>query len=186
MWRDREIHMKEHLNNAFFEKIFSNRRYMQKLRKTSHNQYVNMVKGMIGYIPDLMINNEIRQTDLAIALYMMAFDMKMVFPVASKVKNWGYDGSGINCDEIQFDSNKITNHRNFDFTQQVIDTNYGFGDIGVCINVSDIEMNHILDKFFCISSKELLRADVAYLLSHIIGLENTRKLVKITDKGRMK
>lgn len=186
IWRDREYEIRKYINNNFFKKLYLNKKYMKKLRRVSHNQYANMVKGMLGYTSDLIMNNVIRENDLAMAIYMMAFDLEVIYPTISKVRNWGYDGSGVNCGEIHFDKNKSINHRNFNFDKQTIDTECEFEYIKETYNVGNDETDQLVDGFFRISNKEVFRTDVVYLLSHIIGLENTRKLVKITDKGRMK
>jgi hypothetical protein len=177
IWRDKDIELRKQLNGELFEQIFKNKKFMSELRKISYNQYANMVKGMLGYTPDLYRNGKLRQIDLSIAIYMILKNMKMVYPKESMVRNWGFDGSGVNCGEIIYDDKKVLNHRNFDYRIQYIDLNNEFLDVRETKNTSFEDTNQKLDKFFSISKKELLRTDMAYILSQIIGLNLMRKVV---------
>lgn len=177
MWKNKEKHMREYLNRVYFEDLYRNRNYMGKLQKTSKNQYSNMVKGMLGYTPDIFQRGCIREVDLTFALYMQAFQMKVVFPVISKVRNWGYDGSGVNCNQVEFADNQNVNHRNYRFDMQKIDTDEEFNEIIEEKKLSLDDINRLLNTFFQIDSKEYWKVKIAYWLSRIWGLSVCRKLI---------
>ncbi len=177
MWKKKEDTMRQYLNRSFFEKIYMNKEYMKNLKKASINQYANMVKGILGYTPDLFLDNCIREVDLAFALYMQAFQMKMVFPVISKVRNWGYDGSGVNCGEIKYNAGENVTHRNFSFEMQELDESLSFEEIMEESSLKEEEINAMLDTFFFIGKRERIKVRVAYMVSRIIGLKRTRRLI---------
>ena len=58
-----------------------------------------------GYLGDIYINS-----------FLHSRDIYCVFPKVSKVRNWGHDGSGINCGKASTKFGKL-------FTNQVIDSN---------------------------------------------------------------
>jgi hypothetical protein len=97
------------------------------------------------------------------------------------VRNLGFDGSGVNCGEIIYDDKKPLNHRNFDYRSQPIDLSNEFVDVIEAKNTSCEDINKKLDKFFSISKTELIKTDIAYMLSQIIGLNHMRKLVGNTS-----
>lgn len=181
MWKTKEEQMRKYLTRDYFEKLYKDGKYMNKLLKTSANQYANMVKGMLGYTPDMFYKGQIRELDLVFALYMQAFDMNMIFPVTSKVRNWGYDGSGVNCDSVMTKTDDNINHRNFNFENQKVDDNQKFDELIEENILTQQQINELMSKYFIISKKELYRTKIAYYVSRIIGLNNMRKIIGNKD-----
>lgn len=177
MWRKKEDDMRSCLNRSFFEKLYTDKKYINTLKKVSFNQYANMVKGMLGYTADLFYNGEIREVDLAFGLYMVALGLKMIYPVESKVRNWGYDGSGVNCGKLKFEDNEKITHRNFRFEMQHLDQNEEFQIIKETTNITISEVNKRLDGFFFNETKEKFRTDIAYIVSRILGMNRTRRII---------
>jgi hypothetical protein len=136
-----------------------------------------MVKGMLGYTADLFYNGEIREVDLAFGIYMVALGLKMIYPVESKVRNWGYDGSGVNCGKLKFEDNEKITHRNFRFEMQHLDQNEEFQIIKETTNITISEVNKRLDGFFFNETKEKVRTDIAYNVSRILGMNRTRRII---------
>lgn len=177
MWKCKENEMRKYLNKAFFEKLYYNGRYMRNLRKLSRNQYANMIKGMLEYTPDLILNGQIREVDLAFGLYMIAHEKKVVYPVISKVRNWGYDGTGVNCGEIVVRHNEKMNHRNYQFETQALDDKEHFKEITEETVISQEQINKLLDDYFSIPQKEFIKTKLAYDFSRVIGIKRIQKII---------
>ena len=177
MWKRKEDRMREHLNKPFFNKIYFDSGYMKGLPRLSRNQYVNMIKGMLGYTSDLIINDQIREVDLAFGLYMIADRKKVIYPVVSKVRNWGYDGTGVNCGKVQAKQNDKMSHRNFQFENQILDAEDVFSEIIEETEISQGQINKLLDSYFSIPKKEYLKAKAAYALSRIVGIKNVQRII---------
>ena len=177
MWKCKEDRMREHLNKSFFSKLYIDNKYMKNLLKVSRNQYVNMIKGMLEYTPDLLLNDQIREVDLAFGLYMIADKKKMIYPVISKVCNQGHDGTGVNCKKIQVKENDIINHRNFQFEKQVMDEEERFPEIVEETEVTQEQINELLERYFLIPEKEYVKTKMAYIFSRIIGIKNVQKMI---------
>ena len=75
MWRKKETKMREALNMQYFCQLYHDKKYMKNLCEVSSNQYANMVKGMLKYTKDLVIDGNLREVDLAFGLYMFAKHM---------------------------------------------------------------------------------------------------------------
>jgi hypothetical protein len=151
---------------------------MKALRNSAPNQYCNFVKGMLGYTALIENDDEVWKMDLTYGLYMFSHSKKMIFPLISKVRNWGYDGSGVNCDVIDFDPNKPITHRNFGFLCQDLDTGNACIDISCVSKVDNRLIISQVNEFFSISTRELLRCRMAYILSRIVGIDTMRKIWK--------
>lgn len=170
------------INMDTFTKMYHNISKMRKLRKISVNQYCNFVKAFLEYTPDLVNNGEIRRVDLAYGLYMFFYDYSMVFPKESKVRNWGYDGSGINCDsQIRMNSDMKQGeiyYRNYDYSSQKVDLNSIFGILSIALEDNENILNQKLNHFFKISKKEEIVTVLTYYFSLLIGRERMTNTVK--------
>ncbi len=170
--------MRDSMNKNWLYNLYKDSHNMRILRKIAPNQYCNFVKGMIGYTTPLEKNNEVWKMDLTYGLYMFSNDKKMVFPVISKVRNWGYDGTGVNCDVMDYNPEKPVTHRNFGFDCQKLDERAECGEIRL---VSESESEAIIKRvntYFGVPTKEVLKCRLAYAVSRIVGIETMRKIWK--------
>lgn len=167
---DRDITMSN------FSTVYHDRKMMNRLRKASVNQYGNFVKGMLQYTGDEVIRDgEIRKLDLTYGLYMFFNGYKMVFPVVSKVRNHGFDGSGENCG-VQGQQGK-DNYREYDFARQKIDLNEEFVLKCAESDMESIDWNERLSRFFTVPKMEMYRTMAAYYLSLVLGVKTVTKLI---------
>lgn len=67
-----------------------------------------------------------RTTDVAMRIYLAVKGKYVVMPVVSKVRNHGFDGSGLYCQSIEFNSAEKITANNYPFNLQPIDTNAEF------------------------------------------------------------
>ncbi|MBR6147689.1 MAG: glycosyltransferase family 2 protein [Lachnospiraceae bacterium] len=175
-WINKYNNMQESMTKEWLYGFYNDHGLMKRLRYTAPNQYCNFVKGMLGYTRLLENDGEVWKMDMTYGLYMYSEGMRMIFPVISKVKNWGYDGSGVNCEDSEFDSSKPITHRNFGMDCQVLD------DRETCENIEEVSaddnmrLNEAVNRFFDIPTKELLRTRIAYILSRLFGIETIRKI----------
>lgn len=177
-WFDRYYDMRNRMTTSWLRNVYKDSDVMKELRNQAPNQYCNFVKGMLGYTTLLEKDKDVWKMDLTYGLYMFSHDKKMIFPVISKVRNWGYDGSGTNCDVIDYNPDKPITHRNFGFECQKLDERL---ECGNNIPASESENQEIIDRvnaFFDVSTKEVFRCYLAYLASRIVGIDNMRKIWK--------
>ena len=173
------------INMDTFMKMYRNVRKMRELRKASPNQYCNFVKGMVEYIPELVKNGNITRIDLAYGLYMFFYDYQMVFPKMSKVRNWGYDGSGTNCVSQDGQNNRNgKEYRNYNFSSQAIDQCKTFDKVDVISDMQDDLINQKINTFFKVPKKEECVTVLTYYLSLLIGRKRTAAIIKRLKKQR--
>ncbi len=158
---------------------YKDRDRMKRLYKLYPNQFCNFVKGFLGYTNDLIKNGSAPSGDIAYGIYMFFEGKRMIFPVLSKVRNWGYDGSGIHCNDMRNEDNgSRPTYRNFDFSSQSIDMS------PVCTALNEIKKDDYekvikeLNYYFQIGKREKLVSYLTYHFSLLIGVENTKKMIK--------
>ncbi|MBP9997247.1 MAG: glycosyltransferase [Lachnospiraceae bacterium] len=176
-WVDKFQTMRDTITYEEFWRFYKNRQMMSRFCKYYPNQYCNMVKAALGYGMQVIRGNDIWKMDMTYGLYMFSHNKKMIYPTISKVRNWGYDGSGENCDEIVCDTTKKVTHRNFSFECQQLDLQKWSGEIVLTENISYDNIARRLDSYFEIPVVELYKVKAAYYISRIIGVDRARKLL---------
>ncbi len=167
-WVSRFTKMRDMIDEDNILALYRNSSKMRSLRRYYPNQYCNFVKAMVGYGIPIYQNGKIWKMDMTYGLYMYGNGKKMVYPVRSKVKNWGYDGSGANCEATSFDGVKRVTHRNFSVDCQSLDENTDFDVIEECqTDYADIALR--LGEFFEVTPLEVFKTRVVYILSRVIG-----------------
>lgn len=185
-WIERQREMDMACNAVKFDEYYYDRKRMRALYSKSKNQFCNFVKGYTGYTNDMLGNNEVLSVDLSHGLYMFFAGKKMVFPVNSKVRNWGYDGSGVHCAKIDLDNSEGGNHRKYDYSKQEIDIKDTFDISKAKVCTNDKQIKALYDSFFTNSLREKILSRLIYAISIIIGIPKTRKIVAKLKSVHMK
>lgn len=176
-WKDKEEEMYRAITMQNFNRIMRRIIKMRQFYKASNNQFANFVKGMLEYIPVLVKDNEIVKLDMAFSVYIFMYGKYVIFPKASKTRNIGCDGKGMNCEKIQIDSNKPITSRNYDYSQQPIDLSDSFNLINVNELLFREENNLKLNNFYPVEKKERFKTILAYAVYLILGRNLTKKLL---------
>ncbi len=98
-WKEKYRKMEQEINIDFFYETAQSFSKMIKLYKESRSQFCYCVNGILtGHYPALFAKNgEITLIDVPISIYYIIKEKYSVLPTVSKVRNWGNDGSGVNC-----------------------------------------------------------------------------------------
>lgn len=177
-WKDKFFKMREEMSVNWIHNVYNNRKFMRLLGKKTPNQFCNFVKAMVEYTTPIEREDGVWKMDMTYGVYMACNNLRMVFPAISKVKNNGYDGSGVNCDVMTFDADKKVSHRNFIPEAQNIDADNRCEKI---IAVSASEEQAYLDEvnsFFEIPKSEYVRTYLTYVISRIIGINRVRNIMR--------
>lgn len=85
----------------WFDKVFPNPYSKESVLKSWKLTYMVFQKGYCYNINRMLyqLKKESQLPDLCMRLYCAFHDKYCIFPCVSKVKNWGYDGSGINSND---------------------------------------------------------------------------------------
>ena len=111
VWKDRLEEMNSIKQRSFFQHIV----FTPKLLFKVYQSGAKNVRYLIGLSRK---KNKKWPGDICYSLYMAAYDKYVIYPVISKVRNMGWDGSGMNCNETS---------REYDvYSQQIIDQDKSF------------------------------------------------------------
>lgn len=115
-----------------------------------------------------------RMSDISVRMYMALSEKYVAVPVVSKVRNWGFDGSGVYCPEVVRKNGKQTAY-NYDYRSQEIDNDNSFtlsedtsGDV--------VANKRILNSFDALPLKSKIRLYVKLVLLKFLGVRNYVKL----------
>ena len=177
-WKKKLLNAQENMTTELFLSKYNDTKFMKYFYKQGANQYCNFVKGILGYVPGMIVDGKVVPYDLTYGIYMMISGKKMIFPKVSKVRNWGYDGSGVHCGALEYDSCKKITHRNMNFECQELDTDASI-EIVRETELSQYEINQLVSSFFEVPNLEILRTKMAYYISRLIGINKMKKLMGI-------
>lgn len=119
-FRDEYLRMKSTISVEWMDCLASNGRFMLHLfiyRKYIFFMYV--IEYLVNRSP-VFFNNDgsLRNIDIVTNLYMEFSGKTAIFPTISKTRNWGFDGSGMNCKEnksAEYDRRQLDSKETFDF-----------------------------------------------------------------------
>ena len=118
-WMDKKDKMDETLSRAYFDSIIHSFKKCWRLLKLSPAIYRFFASDILEEVPAMRTKDGgVASIDLVQSIYCINERMYCVYPSIRKERQWGYDGSGDNCGEEQFDPNNT-----------VIDTEQAFGDL---------------------------------------------------------
>ena len=170
-WKNKfEIFMKDIKEDLCLIRDFSYNLKNYKLSKYRRSDYINCVAGVD---PDDRDVNELcfmftNFTDIAMSVYMEVKGEYQAMPLISKVRNNGFDGSGLYCQEINpTKSGRITSDT-YNYSRQPIDRKKGF-TLRYDGGMSRKAAFRTLDRFVKPGSKMVIKAGLKLNAFRIIG-----------------
>lgn len=171
-WREKFRYLQEYLERGGlvidFEKTLTSKKY-KKLTKAGWCDYAFSITGRHPY--DTMI---CRMADVSMRIYLAVKDKYIVSPAISKSRNWGFDGSGVYCQNI-IGNRKGNCARNYLYAKQPIDDEETF-EISLDTKNAFAENRKRLDTFDKRSIGEIMKADCRVILYMVLG-KSYKKLI---------
>lgn len=145
-------------------------RYKNMIAKTYSNYFCEVMGGLEK---NSLLTGV---TDISLRTYLACQDKYCISPVISKVKNNGFDGSGVYCQNIVSSNNSAAAY--YDYCSQPIDVSKNF-DI-VLNDLSLLHENRLkLSAFDDVPKKEVRLADIYRFMILLLGVPLSTKLRKI-------
>ena len=170
-WKDKYLKIAKELENGILrvENVADKKKLRNKLIDA---RYIDMLELGVSVEKTLLDC----ATDVGISTYMELYDKYAVIPTLSKARNYGFDGTGVYCQNI----NKYAyNSREYDYTSQRIDENKHFEPFVDCDN-EDINMSK-WSEFDCRDDvkKRIFKIKLKSLLVKCIGKNGYKTFKKI-------
>ncbi|MCD7955157.1 MAG: hypothetical protein LUG93_05240 [Lachnospiraceae bacterium] len=122
----------------------------------------------------------VRPTDVAMSIYIGIEDTYVITPIVSKVRNYGFDGSGMYCENIN--KKHANNSLSYNYDQQPIDCNTSFV-IDLETEDENVKQNKmLLNSFICVPVLYRVRGHLMLICYRVIGQERTCKLYQSLKK----
>ena len=137
-WRHKPIKLDYSSNEL--KKFIENKEYIIELNNISSRHYKNILESIV--------KNEKRIGDFSAFLSNIEKNQSCVFPVISKVRNHGFDGSGVNCGDID---TKL-------FSSQEIDKEECFNYSSSFELLNNHEINDLFKKYFNLTFKAKIKS----------------------------
>lgn len=121
-WLNRYDEMKRFIKEGEYERLVKQRPVMQKLRKTASFSYHFYSAGLMGECPAIYDHNGIPQViDVTLNVCFFVKNYIAIYPKIPLSRNWGLDGSGINCEARDYNplDDNIDTRSVFDFDNEL-------------------------------------------------------------------
>lgn len=148
------------------------------------NKMLNVAKYEFGNLclsPEFKDTLAAKMSDIAMRMYMATYDKYIIVPTSSKVRNWGFDGSGEYCQEAIVGHEGKTTARNYIYHQQPIDISDSFELIEDCLNANG-KNKDIMDAFDVLPIAAKIKIYCKLRLYCLIGRQLYCKFQRITRK----
>lgn len=185
-WKNKfEVFQKEIKENLCLIRDFSYNLKHYKLSQYRRTDYINCVAGVD---PD---DKDVRElcyiftniTDISMSVYMQVRGKYQAMPVISKVRNNGFDGTGLYCQAIKpTKSRKITSDT-YDYSRQPIDRKKCF-TLSYDGGRSRKKAFRILDRFIKPGGVMVLQSNIRLCADCILGKRKLKLLRIIRKRGR--
>lgn len=155
-WKDKFYKIQKDIKDGCLKnavnKVFKDGLY-KKMLNASKIEYMDLCT---PYIEGENLST--RVTDISMRMYSVINNKYVVVPIISKVRNWGFDGTGEYCSKSD----------NYFFDSQKIDTSSGF-DLKMDTYSGIDENRRLLDKFENVPLSKILKLNIKILLYKICG-----------------
>lgn len=172
-WRKKYNEIKRYiLSDELIEKQnFIIRCRIQNMMQRAQWEYMNMCMSL-----DYKRSLASKLSDISVRMYMSVENKYVIVPVISKVRNWGFDGTGEYCQKIQNGCNeKVTSH-NYPYSEQMIDANQNF-NIVKDVNNDTSKNRKLMNNFDTLPLMYILKTRLKILLYKILGRYMYNRLV---------
>lgn len=125
--------------------------------------------------PDFHVTLASRFTDISLRMYMSVYDKRVVMPVVSKVRNWGFDGSGEFCAAVGDQVKRLLVAKDYQYQFQPIEEKEDF--VLVKDSIRSINSNRdLMNKFDPISFFAKLKVNIKLILFVLFGKTNFMRI----------
>lgn len=147
---------------------------MNKMLNVAKYEFVNLCLS-----PEFKDTLAAKMSDIAVRMYTASHEKYIIVPVTSKVRNWGFDGSGEYCQEATTEKKGKITAKKYVYHQQPIDTQESFDLIEDTLNANDVNKD-IMDAFDVLSPTSKLKMYAKVYLYRLTGKNRFHKLTILT------
>lgn len=176
-WRDKYLKVSKELVENYLINEFNSSVLDGRINKMSNARFHSYVSCFFSIQRSPLF---IRTTDVSLSIYMQLKAMFVIMPTVSKVRNHGFDGSGLYCQNIKEINNSKSD--SYDYRNQRIDTSLSFNP-NLDTSASNERVNwERLNKFIFIDYTALAKSKLKVKLYKLFGRKNYLMVRKMKTK----
>lgn len=186
-WRDKSEKIRSELNHGYLLNEFGNAVCDGRINKLGDARFYDYAMYYFSNANNILFEG---MSDVALGIYMTLNGKYEIMPVISKVRNHGFDGTGLYCQKIERKNVRNDKSAFYDYSNQSIDTDRDFFPKLDTIN-QDYNWD-VLNKFMYANKIKLLILKCLVGFCKVVGAQNCNKVRHITGnikkfiKGNMK
>ena len=177
-WKEKYLSIEKILKNKYFIKSFVNNQKKRKYRQLIDARYIDYLIASSSCDKDSLYR---KVTDISLGTYIGLEHKYAIMPVLSKVRDNGFDGTGVYCGKVTMDTDKEIDAHNYDYSRQPIDHNEHIEIIENHLNNEFVNRN-LLNAFDNRSRKNIWEARIRCFVFHFVGERNFDRLKRLIHK----
>lgn len=183
-WKDKFYEIENEIENGYLKKMANKYLKIWKKPKLTDARYLDYVNGVLSWDESNLIE---KMTDVSLGIYISLKEKTVVMPVISKVRNNGFDGTGVYCQntKLETDNSLTLNANNYDYSMQYIDKEDYFSLIPSSQNNFEINKN-ILNDFDSRDKNLMIKAKVKIILYKMLSERMYKKIWLTKNNHREK
>ena len=174
-WREKFLKIQKEIEGRCLQKsvpfVLKDKLYNRMLT-TCRCEYINLCLSFCN--EETLIAS---MTDVAVRMYMSIHDKYVIVPTISKVRNWGFDGSGEYCAKAEQVRGQY-NARNYPYAEQQIDESVDFELFPDRLNAVD-ENKSKMDYFEDIPWHRLMKVRIKIGLYKLLGMNTYCRMLNL-------
>lgn len=161
-WKRSFKELEDNLMNGFINEFVQKNGLHRK--QMTDARYLECLCEAYGYDKGSLLNNV---SDVACGCYLQLKNKYIISPKKSMVRNYGFDGSGVYCQNTKNNSEDINNATEYNYIYQSIDEN---NTINLKVDESSnfTKNRKLMNAFDNRGNKVILKAQIKYLIKKII------------------
>ena len=162
-WKDKYLKMEKDIREGY---IRGNFRVNKSRSKMSDARYIDCLNGIYS-IKQNNTNLLFHFSDVACGCYIQLANKNIITPVVSKVRNYGFDGTGEYCQNT-LNNKETSNATDYDYREQEIDQNTEF-DLLVEEHYDKKTNMQLMNDFDIRTKKQMTLAYLKYLIKFLLS-----------------
>lgn len=171
-WKDKYLNLEKEITSGYIKSKFKQNGSNKDMFLFTDARYIDYVNGSLSW-NDLNLVDIV--TDISLGIYISLTNNVVITPVISKVRNHGFDGTGIYSQKIDKNNSSNLTASNYNYSSQIIDERDGF-TIQPSLNNNMGKNRYLLNKFDKRSQSAVMKAKLKRVIFKLIGENYYREI----------
>lgn len=176
-WKRKFIKFENDLRNGYLKEKFIQNIEDKNIYELIDARFIDYVNGALDFKGDNLLDKVV---DVSLGIYLTLENKKIIMPTISKVRNHGFDGTGVYCQKIVTEGLefKKISASNYNYSNQPIDDLSNFSFIPSYQN-NFKENRYLMNEFDSRSKSSVKKAKFKIFLYRTLGEKKYKNILRI-------